>query len=103
VRFTAGEEVIAESSRARLLSETGLPNRFYVPLEDVRAVLSDSEKRTHCPYKGDASYYSLRLGEKVVPDALWYYPKPNEAVAGITGHAAFYPSRVDAIEVHRAS
>ena len=104
VTVRVGGRVVADTENAVTLREASYPAVQYIPLADVDpTVLEPSELTTHCPYKGDASYYSLRVGENVVPDALWYYPEPNEAVVGITGHAAFYPNRVDAIEVHRAS
>ena len=71
--------LVAESSRARLVFETGLPTRFYVPREDVRVPLRPSELRTYCPYKGEASYFSFDGGE----DLLWCYeqPLPRHAAA----------------------
>ena len=57
-----------------------------------------SARRSHCPYKGDASYYDLRAGDAQRSDAVWSYEDPFPAVAAIRGHLAFYPDRVDAIE-----
>jgi uncharacterized protein (DUF427 family) len=85
VRVTAGDEVLAESSRALVLSETGLANRYFVPLEDVRAVLSDSATRSHCPYKGDARYFHVNGTE----DAAWGYDEPFDGVRALAGHVAF--------------
>ncbi len=85
VRVTAGDEVLAESSRAVVVSETGLPNRFYVPLEDVRAVLSDSDTRSHCPYKGDARYFHVNGLE----DAAWSYDAPFDGLQAVAGHVSF--------------
>jgi uncharacterized protein (DUF427 family) len=85
VRVTAGDEVLAESSRAIVLSETGLPNRFYVPLEDVRAVLSDSATTSHCPYKGDARYFHVNG----IEDAAWGYDAPMDGVQAVAGHVSF--------------
>ena len=85
VRVTMGEEVLAESSRAVVLSETGLPNRYYVPLEDVRAVLSDSDTASHCPYKGDARYFHVNG----VADAAWGYDAPCDGVQAVAGHVSF--------------
>jgi len=67
-----------------------------VPLADVRPeVLRPSDTSTHCPYKGDASYYHLLVGGRQLSDAVWTYRQPHEAVAAIAGHVAFYPDRVD--------
>jgi len=74
VQIVAGDEVLAESERPVLLFETGLPTRAYVPREDVRAELVPSEKRTICPYKGEASYWSVRRSEgEALDDAVWSY------------------------------
>lgn len=90
VRVFAGEVLVAESARAKLLSETGLPNRFYVPSEDVRVdLLEPSATHTVCPYKGTASYRSLRVGEEVIADAAWSYPEPFDGARTIAGHLCF--------------
>lgn len=90
VRVLAGSEVIAETSRPMLLSETGLPNRFYIPPEDVRSdLLQPSETRTVCPYKGAASYWSLRSGDRQVGDVAWSYEQPLEGAAKVPGHLSF--------------
>lgn len=87
VRVVAGEEVIAESRRAILLSETGLPNRFYLPTEDVRGDLLElSGTHTACPYKGTASYRSLRTPSGRIADAAWCYPEPMDGVQAIRGY-----------------
>ncbi|MCA9773014.1 MAG: DUF427 domain-containing protein [Myxococcales bacterium] len=65
----------------------------------ARAHLVATDHHTHCPFKGDASYYSIRVGEREAANAIWYYPKPIEAVAEIAGHVAFYTDRVDRFEV----
>ena len=64
--------LVAESSRARLVFETQLPTRFYLPREDIRVPLRPSALRTYCPYKGEASYFSFDGGE----DLLWSYEQP---------------------------
>ena len=89
---------IAESTSPRLLFETGLPVRFYVPKTHVRMdLLQLSDKVTHCPYKGDANYYTVPIGGSKSVNAVWTYEAPFAAVAEIEGHVAFYPDRVDAI------
>jgi uncharacterized protein (DUF427 family) len=97
VRVIVGGEAIADSTAVMLLSESGLQPVYYFPPEDVRAdVLEPSERRTHCPKKGDASYYTLRVGETVLENAAWYYPEPlPEAPAALRGLIAFYFARMD--------
>jgi uncharacterized protein (DUF427 family) len=100
VRVMAGGQVIAQTTRALSLQEASYPAVLYIPREDVRMdFLRPSSHRTHCPHKGDASYFSLCLPTGLEPDAVWSYEKPFPAVAEIAGHLAFYPNRVDAIEV----
>ncbi len=62
-----------------------------------------SDHATYCPFKGDASYHALQVGDDLVPAAGWFYPAPHDAVAPIKDHVAFYPDKVDSIEVHRAA
>jgi len=87
--------VLADSKRAVALEETGLPTRFYLPREDVQMdVLVPSETTSHCPFKGDASYFSAP-GAK---DAFWVYESPSQEDAGpIAGMLAPWPGRVDVI------
>jgi uncharacterized protein (DUF427 family) len=90
VRVVAGDEVIAESRRTVLLSETGLPNRFYLPADEVRSELLElSGTHTVCPYKGRASYCSLRTPSGIITDAAWCYPEPLDGVRAIRGHLCF--------------
>jgi uncharacterized protein (DUF427 family) len=103
VTVRLGGQVVVDTSRALTLREASYPPVQYVPLEDVDAsVLEPSSHTSWCPYKGTASYYDVRIGDRVFQDALWAYPSPHEAVSEITGHAAFYADRVDEIEVHDA-
>jgi uncharacterized protein (DUF427 family) len=91
-------EPIAESSRVLELHETNYPTRWYIPLEDVReGVLEPSEKTTRCPFKGEASYYSARVGGQVHADVAWTYPDPIPAVGEIAGHVCFFDDRVELI------
>ncbi len=100
VRVMLGGEVVAESTRARFLFETGMPTRYYLPKDDVRSdLLVFSEHKTACPYKGEASYYSLRIGERLYQDIVWFYPDPVPESAKIKDHLCFYNEKVDAIEV----
>jgi uncharacterized protein (DUF427 family) len=92
-----GAQVIADTTRALTLREANYPPVQYIPLEDVdQTLLTASASQTYCPYKGDASYYSLTAGTGQ-PDAVWSYREPYDAVAGIAGHVAFYTDRVDVI------
>jgi uncharacterized protein (DUF427 family) len=93
--FLAGEAV-ADSRSAMILSESGLQPVYYFPPEDVRAeLLEPTEKHTHCPKKGDASYYTVRIGDREAKDAAWYYPEPLEAAPPIKDLIAFYWDRMD--------
>ena len=89
---------VADTSSALALQEAAYPTVYYVPLSDVRAdVLKPSDHTTYCPYKGDASYYSLATPNGEVADAVWCYAEPYSAVAEIAGHVAFYANKVDII------
>jgi uncharacterized protein (DUF427 family) len=95
-----GGEVIADSTRALTLQESSYPPVQYIPREDTQMTFFESSAhKTHCPYKGDASYFSLKAGDKRAENAVWSYVEPYSAVEGIAGHLAFYPDRVDSIEV----
>lgn len=97
VLIEVGGRTVADSSKVLVLREASYPPVHYVPLDDVdRALLRRSSTTSHCPYKGDASYYSIVLpdgGE--VTDAVWTYEHPYPAVAEIAGYVAFYPDRVE--------
>ena len=99
LRVTFNGQVVAESSRALTLQEASYPPVQYIPREDAdAALLKRTERSTHCPYKGDASYYSIEDGGRRAENAIWSYEAPFPAMAEIAGHLAFYPDRVDAIE-----
>jgi len=84
---------VADSTAPTLLLETGLPTRYYLPKTDVRFdLLEPSPTVTHCPYKGQAEYWSLRDGKA---DIAWSYPTPIAESAKIAGLVAFYPDKVD--------
>jgi uncharacterized protein (DUF427 family) len=85
VRILAAGEVLAESTRARVLSETGLPNRLYLPRDDVCVTLRPSDTSTVCPYKGTASYWSTQTST----DVAWSYEDPLEDAAKVAGHLCF--------------
>lgn len=96
IRVIVDDEVIADSVRVMILHEGGSQPVYYLPPEDVRDdLLEPSETTTYCPKKGDASYYSIRVGDRVATDAAWYYPDPIEGAPPIAGLIAFYWERVD--------
>ncbi len=96
VRVEIGGTVVAESPRPRLLFETGLPVRYYLPRTDVRMdVLQASDTVTRCPYKGQAEHFSARIGDDLVPDVAWSYPAPLPESQKIAGLVALYDERVD--------
>jgi uncharacterized protein (DUF427 family) len=95
LRVEVGGEVIADSRHAFMLHESGLQPIYYFPPEDVRAdVLEPTDRHTHCPKKGEASYYTIRAGGETVEDGAWYYPEPLEAAPFIKGLIAFYFNRM---------
>ena len=95
VRIEVGGDVVAETTRARLLFETSLPMRFYLPREDVRLELHPSSRRTYCPYKGEASYWSVDAGGRRRKDLGWSYEQPLPDIVAIPGLVAFWDERVD--------
>jgi uncharacterized protein (DUF427 family) len=98
VVVTVGGRVIADTRAALTLREASYPAVQYFPLGDVdMAALTRSEHTTYCPYKGDASYYSIPAGGDRSRNAVWTYESPFEAMAQIKGYVAFYPDRVDEI------
>ena len=100
VRVTAGDIVIAETSKALTLKEAKYPAVQYVPREDTNmALLERTERVTHCPYKGDASYFSVKADGKTLDNAIWTYETPFPAMTEISGHLAFYPDKVKIEEV----
>ncbi|WP_181774579.1 DUF427 domain-containing protein [Amycolatopsis pittospori] len=99
VVVTVGGKVVADSANALTLQESNYPPAQYIPRADVDfGVLERTEHSTYCPFKGDASYYSIRTGDGVAENAVWTYEAPHDAVAEIKDHVAFYPAKVDAIE-----
>lgn len=89
--------VIAESDRALTLKEASYPAVQYIPRDDVRMdLMTRSVHSTHCPYKGDAAYFNLQGADE---NTVWTYETPYPAVAAIAGHIAFYPNKVDSIDI----
>jgi uncharacterized protein (DUF427 family) len=93
-------QVVADTRAALTLQESTYPAVQYIPLADVdTSLLEPTATQSYCPYKGDASYYSIPAGGDKSVDAIWEYKEPREAVAQIKEHVAFYPNRVDSIEI----
>jgi uncharacterized protein (DUF427 family) len=90
-------EVVAEPDNALTLQESTYPAVQYIPLSDVvQTVLTSSDTTTYCPFKGDASYYTVTTAAgDTVEDAIWTYEQPYPAVADIAGHVAFYADKAD--------
>ena len=89
----AGDTVIASSTRAKLLSEPPYPQAFYIPFEDIDfAQLGKTALSTHCPFKGDASYFRAAHG---LADVAWSYEIPLPGASAIAGHLAFYPDKAE--------
>ena len=96
VRVVVDETVVADSSRPRMLLETGLPVRWYLPREDVRTdLLEPSGTTTRCPYKGTAHYWSLRGENRYEEDLVWSYPEPLHDAEAVRGLLCFPQDRVD--------
>jgi uncharacterized protein (DUF427 family) len=96
VVVTLGERVVADTTDALTLQEASYAPVQYVPLADVDpALLERTAHATYCPYKGDASYYSLLVDGQTHANAVWTYEAPYDAVAEIAGRVAFYPNVVD--------
>jgi uncharacterized protein (DUF427 family) len=97
---TVAGKVVADTRRALTLQESTYPAVQYIPIEDVdRSLLERTGTHTYCPYKGEASYYSIPAGGDRSTDAIWVYEQPHEAMTRIKDHVAFYPDRVDSIDV----
>lgn len=99
VTITAGGRTIVDTTRALTLKESVYPAVFYVPREDTDlAALEPSDKETYCPFKGEASYFSIRTDDGLLADAVWTYETPHDAMAEIAGRLAFYRHRVEITE-----
>lgn len=99
VRVTVGGRKIADTSAALELKEASYPAVFYIPRHDAdMSLLERTDHSTYCPYKGEASYYSIPGGGARSVNAVWSYEHPHEAMKQIKDYLAFYPDRVDSIE-----
>ena len=99
VRVRFAGKLIADTTKALMMKEASYPPVYYIPRTDAdMSLLKPTDHTSHCPYKGDASYFSILTDGRSADNAVWYYPQPYAAVATVKDHLAFYPSRVDAIE-----
>src|SRR5699024_5215640 len=97
VRAIFGGATVLDSRRARLLHETGLLPQMYIPHDDVRVdMLEHTDHTTHCPFKGDASYWSLRAAGRVADNAAWAYREPRDKAGWLRDYIAFYWDSLDA-------
>jgi uncharacterized protein (DUF427 family) len=95
VRVVAGGKVIADTARALALKEASYPVVQYIPREDTdQSLLKKTAHSTHCPYKGDASYFTINTGDAAIENAVWSYETPFPQMREITGYLAFYPNKV---------
>ncbi len=100
VRVQVGGRTVADTHRALSLQEADYPAVLYLPRQDVdQSLLERTDHTSYCPYKGDASYYSIPVGGEKSVNAIWTYENPHEAMAEIRDYVAFYPDRVDEISV----
>lgn len=102
-RVKFGGHVIADSNEAVVLQEAGAQPVVYFPRRDVATeYMSDSKTRSHCPYKGDASYLTILFDGELVEDIAWTYPDPKPDAHAIADHIAFYPDQVEIYSVDDA-
>lgn len=95
--------MIADTRNALVLREASYPPAYYIPRNDVEMTLLErTDHATYCPYKGDCAYYSIPIGGERTVNAVWTYESPYAPVKEIAQHLAFYPNRVDSIEVQPA-
>jgi uncharacterized protein (DUF427 family) len=96
LRAVVGDRVVLDTERAHLLHETGILPVPYAPLEDFdTALLERTRRSTHCPFKGDASYWTVRAGDRVLEDGVWAYEAPLERAPWLRGFAALYWERAE--------
>ncbi len=99
VRVRFAGETVADSARALRVEETRHDPVLYFPREDLRMEAFDrTDHVSFCPFKGEASYFSLRAGARVAENAVWSYEDPYDEVRGLKDHVAFYADRVETIE-----
>jgi uncharacterized protein (DUF427 family) len=96
IRVEIAGQTVADSHRPHLLFETGHPVRYYLPPEDVRMdLLTATERHTRCPYKGEASYWTAKIGSAALPDIVWSYLDPIPQCPKVKGYLSFFNEKVD--------
>jgi uncharacterized protein (DUF427 family) len=97
IRGVLGGETVIDTRRAKVLYESNIPGQWYIPAEDVRAdLLTATDTSTHCPFKGDAGYWTLKVGDRTETDIVWAYPDAIGVIEAVKGMQAFYFGRMDA-------
>ena len=100
VRVMFGGKVIADSTDALRVEETGHGPVYYIPAKDMALdLMSKTAHTTYCPFKGTASYWTIKVGDKSAENAIWGYEAPYDETTALAGHYAFYDTRVDSIEI----
>lgn len=100
LRLMLHGSVIADSAEPLLLHETGYPVRYYLSRQDVcEALLVPSDTITHCPYKGEATFYSVVIGDEIVEDFFWCYRRPKAGLSPIAGRLSFLQERAEPLLV----
>ena len=103
VRAVFRDKVIADTTSAVVLREASYPPVYYIPMDDVEmGFLGKTHHASHCPYKGDASYWTISLDGEIAENAVWAYEQPYPSVSAIEGKVAFYPNHVQVYEVEEA-
>jgi len=103
VRVSFAGKVIADTTKALTLDEVGYRPVHYIPRADAdMSALKPTTHRTYCPYKGDASYFTISVDGRSADNAVWSYEQPFPAMAAIKDHLAFYANHVDKIEESEA-
>jgi len=100
VRVTFGGKIIADSTAPLRCEETGHGPVYYIPAKDMALdLMSKTEHTSYCPFKGTASYWTIKAGDSSAENAIWGYETPYDETAALAGYFAFYGSRVDSIEI----
>jgi len=100
VRVTYTGTVVADTTRALRVEETGHGPVMYIPKQDMRLdLMKKTEYSSYCPFKGTASYWTLKVSDNASENAIWGYETPYDEMTGLSGYYAFYGNRVDGIEV----
>jgi uncharacterized protein (DUF427 family) len=95
IQVSADGTQVADSTQTLSLKEASYPVVHYIPRTDANMeLLTRTDRVTHCPYKGDANYFSINVGGQTIENAIWTYEQPFDAVHQIAGHLAFYPDKV---------